>query len=228
MNKVIVYVVLIIIYLGLSKSFSPSEFGINYVLNEKSLAEMIKGKPVTVILSDMHSSGFIIKTYYHKYKVIHGFQTYEELIVRTSRGFSKKHKNHIGLSIFRRYDDDRDEDFTPLPPGLLFVGDRKFGTWKFADSGDKVWSFYRVYRNLPTYLGWGKFRINETFYKKAQYHITQKKPYYGLNNEFGLNGEVTKKAFKQFFERQVPQKVNFKDFFRDYLRQNFYQNGLLE
>jgi hypothetical protein len=227
MNKALIYIILVIVYLGLSKSFSPSEFGINYVLNEKSLAQLIKGKPVTVVLADMHSTGFIIKTYYHKYKVIYGFQSIEEIIVRTSRGFSQKHQAHIGLSIFRRQE-NADEDFTPLPPGILFVGDKRFGRWKLSDSGDKTWHFYRVYRNLPSYLGWGDFRPTQDFLKKAQYHITQKKPYFGLNQEFGTGGSLTRESFSQYFKRETPQKINLKDFFSDYFRQNFYQHGLIE
>ena len=70
LNKIIIYSLLLLTYLGLSKSLSPSEFGISYVFNEESLSSMIKGAPVSVILVDTHSTGFIIKTYYQKYKVV--------------------------------------------------------------------------------------------------------------------------------------------------------------
>ena len=85
MNKIIVYCILLLFYLGLSKSLSPSEFGINYINSDSLLSQIVPGKPVSVILTDIHSTGFLIKTFYHKYKIVYGFQSYEELIVRTSR-----------------------------------------------------------------------------------------------------------------------------------------------
>jgi hypothetical protein len=220
-NRIVVYIFIMLIYLGLSKSFSPSEFGINYVLNDQSLSKMIKGAPVTVILTDMHSTGFLIKTYYHKYKVVYGFQSVEELIVRTSGQFTSKHKKHLGLSIFRRYEQDLREEFTALPPGSMFIDDRSFGQWVNDNSGDKVWRFYRPYRNIPQYLGWGKFKATEDFAQKIKMHMSQKKPFFGLKNEFGLEGPVTKESFPSFFSRQKPKDINFKQFILDYFKENF-------
>ncbi len=101
LNRALVFLAMLITYLGLSKSLSPSEFGISYVFNEESLSKLVSGSPVSLILTDTHSTGFIIKTYYHKYKVVYGFQTYDELIVRTSRAFTLKHAEDIGMSIFQ-------------------------------------------------------------------------------------------------------------------------------
>ena len=119
MNKIIVYCVLLLFYLGLSKSLSPSEYGINYINSNEALSRLVPGAPVSVILTDIHSTGFLIKTYYHKYKIVYGFQSFEELIVRTSRNYSINNQSHLGLSIFRRYREDELEDFTPLPPGSI-------------------------------------------------------------------------------------------------------------
>ena len=74
MNKLIIYGILILTYLALSKSLSPTEYGIQYVNKKDDLAEIIPGKPVSTILIDIHSTGFIIKTYYQKFKIIYGFQ----------------------------------------------------------------------------------------------------------------------------------------------------------
>jgi hypothetical protein len=82
LNKIVIYILLLLVYLGLSKSLSPSEYGVNYVHNTESLSKLIGAGPVSVILTDIHSTGFIIKTYYHKYKVVYGFQYYEEIISR--------------------------------------------------------------------------------------------------------------------------------------------------
>ena len=66
MNKFILYGILLLVYLGLSKSLSPTEFGVKYINNDEALAEIINGAPVSVILTDIHSTGFLIKTFYHK------------------------------------------------------------------------------------------------------------------------------------------------------------------
>jgi hypothetical protein len=220
MSKLVIYLLLLLVYLGLSKSLSPSEYGVNYVFNKESLSKLIGAGPASVILTDIHSTGFIIKTYYHKYKVVYGFQSYEEIIVRTSGTFSKKHLNHIGLSILRRYKDDKIDD-TPLPPGSLFIGDRNFGSWKKNRNGDKVWSFYRVYRLLPTYLGWGSFRPTYKFYQEVLVRTNNNKVFLGFNDEFGTVGELTKQYFPQYFTRNQDKKIDFKGFFQDYLKQNF-------
>lgn len=219
-NKIVLYIIVILLYLGLAKSFSPSEFGINYVLNNQSLAKMVKGGPVTVILSDMHSTGFLIKTYYHKYKVVYGFQSVEELIVRTSGKFMERHRNHLGMSIFRRLENDQ-EEFVALPPGSLFIGDRSFGEWILDNSGEKVWRFYRPYRNIPNYLGWKDFKATYKLYQKISLYRNQQKDFFGLQKEFGVNGVVTKKSFPSFYERQQPEEINFKKFILDYFKENF-------
>ena len=54
MNRIIVYCFLLLLYLTLSKSLSPSELGINYLNNKESLSTLVPGSPVSVILTDVH------------------------------------------------------------------------------------------------------------------------------------------------------------------------------
>jgi hypothetical protein len=221
MNKLIIYGILLLTYLGLSKSLSPNEFGIKYVNSDQSLSDLIPGSPVSVILTDIHSTGFIIKTYYHKYKVVFGFQSYEELIVRTSRIFTEKYKNYLGMSVFRRYKIDQQESFTPLPPGSIFIGDKNFGNWEFKDTTNKEWKFFRVYRQIPKYLGWGDFKPTFKIYNKIKLHESQDKPFIGSNDEFGINGTITRKAFPKYFDRQSPKEAKLNNFLKDYVKENF-------
>ncbi len=220
MNKFIIYGILLLIYLGLSKGFSPSTSGISYINNNDKLSELITGAPVEVILVDIHTTGFIIKTYYHKYKVIYGFQSFEEVIVRTSRKFSDELIPYLGMSIFRR-DKEASEDFTPLPPGALFIGNNNFGVWNKHPSGDKVWKFFRAYRQLPNYLGWRDFKPTYDLYTKIQIHQENKTPLHGLHNEFGLKGKITQAVYPQYFERQKPKDNEVKQFLKNYLNENF-------
>lgn len=221
MNKLILYGILLLTYLGLSKSLSPTEFGIKYINNNQGLSNLISGSPVSVILTDIHSTGFIIKTYYHKYKVVYGFQSYEELIVRTSRQFADEKKPYLGMSIFRRYKIDQKESFTPLPPGSIFIGDKNFGNWVKKSSGKRVWQFFRVYRQIPKYLGWKEFMPSQRIFNEITVHQDQKKPFFGSNDEFGIEGSITKKAFPKYFERQIPNEATFKNFLKEYVKENF-------
>jgi hypothetical protein len=84
-----------------------------------------------------------------------------------------------------------------------------------------VWKFYRVYRHLPTYLGWGDFLPTYKFYQEALVRENNNKPFYGFNDEFGLGNELTRKYYPQYFQRNKEQKIDFKGFFKDYLKRNF-------
>ncbi|MDH5414010.1 MAG: hypothetical protein OEW87_07725 [Flavobacteriaceae bacterium] len=221
MNKFITYGILLLIYLGLSKSLSPNEFGIKYIQNEQALAELISGSTISVVLTDIHSTGFIIKTFYHKYKIIYGFQSYEELIIRTSRGFTNQLKPYLGMSVFRRYREDNKESFTPLPPGSIFIGDKSFGNWQSKGPNKKVWRFFRVYRQIPTFLGWKSYIPSLKEYNEITKHEKSKKPYHGSNHEFGIKGVITQTSFPKYFERKKPDHINFKSFFKNLFKENF-------
>lgn len=221
MNKLITYCLLLILYLGLSKSLSPSEFGISFVNSNESLSKLIPGSHVSVILTDIHSTGFLIKTYYQKYKIVYGFQSYEELIVRTSKLYKEYGEKFIGMSVFRRDKEVGTEDYTPLPPGSTFIGDKNFGRWVNHNSGEKVWTFFRAYRQIPDYLGWGDFVPTAKDAAKINLHRQEQKPYFGPNNEFGKDGSVTKKSFPKYFERQKPETLNLTKFLRNYIKENF-------
>ena len=220
MNKFITYTLLLLSYLALSKSFSPNEFGVKYIKSSQDLIPLVPGLPVSLILTDIHSTGFLIKTYYHKYKIVYGFQSYEELIVRTSRKYAELNSPYLGMSVFRRFKNNT-EDFTPLPPGSIFIGNKNFGNWINRGSGNKMWKFFRVYRQIPQYLGWKNFKPSFKTFNLIQAHLEQKKPFFGSNDEFGPNGSITKVSFPSYFERKKPQNIDFNSFFKKYLRSNF-------
>lgn len=221
MNKFIIYGLLILAYLTLSKGFSPNEFGVKYIKNNEDLVKLIPGAPVSLILTDIHSTGLLIKTYYHKYKIIYGFQSYEELIVRTSRNFTEENKPFLGMSTFRRYKENNKENFTPMPPGSVFIGNKNFGNWVRQGKDSQKWKFFRVYRQIPQYLGWGKYQPTYKTYTQILDFQDREKPFFGSNDEFGLNGSITKLSFPNYFERQKPTKINFESFFMNYLNTNF-------
>ncbi len=219
MQRIILYVVLVLSYLGLSKAFAPTELGMYYVPNEKGLTKVIPGSHVSVILTDMHATGFLIKTYYQKYRLVYGFQGAEEMIVRTSRDFARKSRHNVGLSIFRRYDDG--EETLPMPPGGHLVGRREYGEWRNNSAGKPRWRFYRAYRNLPKYLGWGKWRPDDAFYEQYLAYRERDERFLGDKGQFGPGGRVTRRNFPQFFAKERQRRVDLRTMVLNYFRENF-------
>ncbi len=219
MQKFFLYFTLMIAYLGLSKALSPTELGMDYVPNEKGLTRIIPGQSVTVILTDMHATGFLIKTYYQKYRLVYGFQGTEELIVRTSRDYAMKNKSNIGMSIFRRHEGV--EETSAMPPGVNYIGNRGFGEWRPDRKGIERWRFYRAYKNLPRYLGWGRWRPDMLFYEGIVAARERNTPFYGLNSEFGTDGKVTKKNFPNFFKEERQKRFELKTLVLNYFKENF-------
>ena len=219
MYKFFLYSILMILYLGLAKALSPSEIGVHYLQNERGFSKLVKGRFSTLILVDTHATGFLIKTYYQKYRVITGLDTVEELIVRTSKDFAKKNMKYIGLSLYRVTDEN--EEFLPLPPGSLYINNREFGEWKENKKGLIRWRFNKSFKNFPRYLGWGKFRPDETFFQDLRSHVSLNQPYYGTHREFGPEGKVTRENFPHFFKDERMKKVELKTLLIGYLKENF-------
>ncbi len=219
MRKTLLYLMLVVAYLGLSKALSPGELGMYYVPNAKGLSKAINGGSVSVILVDMHATGFIIKTYYQKYRLVYGFQGAEEMIVRTSRDFAKKSRSLVGLSIFRRQEGR--EETLPMPPGGNLVGRRDYGDWREDSKGRLRWRFYRAYKNLPRYLGWGAWRPGPKFQDEYRAHLELGKIYRGPHGEFGPRGRVTRRAFPHFFAEDRQRKVELRQLLLNYVKENF-------
>jgi hypothetical protein len=219
MQKFFLYVMLIILYLGLAKALSPSEHGIQYLQNVRGFSKLIKGNQATVILIDTHATGFLIKTYYQKFRIISGYDNVEELIVRTSKEFAKKNLAHIGLSIYRK--SDSSEEFLPLPPGSLYINNKEFGSWVTNKKGEEKWKFHKVFKNYPKFLGWGKFRPSIDFYQEMRSHVGLNHPFYGTNSEFGPQGPITRASFPYFFREERMKKIDMKTLMIEYFKENF-------
>lgn len=219
MYKFFLYLVLTIAYLGLAKALSPSEVGVQYLQNERGFNKILKGNAVSAILIDTHTTGFLIKTYYQKYRVITDYDNIEEMIVRTSREFAKKNLKNIGLSLYRRLENR--EEHLPVPPGSHYVGNSEYGVWRKNKAGVSRWTFWKAYKDFPKYFGWGKWRPTEEFYQQLRNSNVSGRPFYGIDNEFGINGAVTRENFPHFFRAERTKQIDMKDLLIEYFKENF-------
>ena len=213
MNKFSLYVLLILLYLGISKSFSPSEKRTIYIPNANAYSNIFKGSPLSVILESEFSTGAMIKTYHHRYKVIHAFKSPQKLNIRVDKDFYLKNSKNIGMSLFRRYENGN-SSIVPMPPGSIYIGSPAYGTWRTSKSGEKVWRFHRTYKNFPKIFLWGNFVPTNKFYRRMLILDKAQAPFYGLNSEFGTNGSVTKSHYKN--KKKNKNQTSFKDILKKY------------
>ncbi|MEC7275584.1 MAG: hypothetical protein VXV96_04620 [Bdellovibrionota bacterium] len=217
MNKILLYTLLILLFLGLSKSFSPSSQKTSFVQTKLDLPSLTTGAPVSIVLTDAFDAGFLIKTYYLKLKIVHGFKQPETLVVRTNKKFYNENKDNVGMSLFRRMERENKESLTPLPPGSIYVGDPAFGAWRYHNSGERRWHFHRVYRHFARQFYWGDYRPNYDFFEKLKIHQKNEQPFYGLNGEFGTKGTLTEGLFKKSPYRDVGVRLNFLENLKRYI-----------
>lgn len=214
MNRFSLYILLVLVYLGISKSYSPHEVGTVYLENEKLYSSFFPGAPITVVLQDSFEKGFLIKTYYHRYLVFDVFSGPENIVVRTSKKFWKNNLENQGMSLFSRRESDFSEILIPTIPGFIFIGDPSYGHWESNGKGQKIWSFHRPYRHFPKVLYWGDFMPTDNLYKEIQSFVFQDLIYKGPNEEFGTKGLVTQNQLKDYHGRIRKIQTRFWEHFK--------------
>ena len=207
MNRLSVYIFLIIVFLGLSKNQNFNLEGQQIIIKDsESLSKIFKMRPLSIVLMDYFSTGLIIRTYYHKYRFIQEQKAFQTVTIQVSRNFFNKNRNNIGMSIFRKNIRGQ-EGHLVAPPGALFIGNTIYGAWKKnLEIPGEEWIFYPPYKDLQVGLGLEDYVITKPFYEQVRYNIILNRPYYGPDQEFGINGSVSKKKFPDFFRRK--KKVN--------------------
>lgn len=211
MNKLSLYTLLIFIFLGLSKSFAPSEKRTDFLKNERVLSHLFQGSPLSLILVDRFQAGFLINTYYLKIKVVHGFKEPHERVVRTSWQYWQSLEGFIGMSIFRRFERTNIESTVPMPAGIIYIGDPAFGHWDYHNSGKKIWLFHRAYRQFPKIFKWGEYTPTYKFYQKYLTYLKNNKPFFGINKEFGTKGSLNKMYTDKVKDYTQKDKTTFID-----------------
>ncbi len=206
MNKISLYILLILVFLGLSKSFSPKHKNIKFLKDKNSFSTLEDEAPISLILIENFTRGTFIKSYLQKYKLIHGFKPKETKIItfQTTKDFWLKSKTLLGMSLFRRENKLTPGNNLPMPPGTLFIGDLAYGNWQKSQKEEKVWIFRRSYSHFPDLLGWGNFKPSKKFHLKILESKQKMKIFYGENNEFK---KITPSSNSQKGQEPIKKKI---------------------
>ncbi len=223
MNRIALYILLILVFLGASRSILPDKGNRLFIQDQSNYSGIFTGSPLSVILVDAYKVGFAIKGHLHKYKVLRYFQNSQYITIRVSKDYFDKTLPYIGMSVFRRYENGKESSLI-LPPGTLLLGDSVFGRWSYVKNQGRVWKFYRAYRKLPNQLYWGDFVPTYRFYRQLKVHEEQKIPFIGPNNEFGSDGLITSKELSMKWYKSRNRKFSFKEYLDTLTKIPFIRN----
>ncbi len=225
MNRISLYILLILIFLGGSAFFYSNPTNAPYLLNGAALPYFFNQQKtesnsgaMTAILVDQFKTGLLVKTYYQKYRLVYPFKLPEYKVFRTSSKFWKSNQQNLGMSLYSRDDKENSEQLVPLPPGSIFLNNSAYGNWVMENSGTKVWQFHHVYQHFYKHLGWGEFRPSFEFYKELMIHLENNQAYYGPSAIFGTSGEVTKVGILKDRILKSKEKFNLKEHIKKFLR----------
>ncbi len=219
MNKLLFYFLSTLLFLTLSKLLAPDNISLEYIKTPNDLKKIIKLAPASAILEKTMKKGYLIKTYYQKYRILYAYRPPREIIVRTKRRLAEKSSKYLGMSLFR-IDEDKNINTIPMPPGYLMTGNKKYGRWVLQNQ-TYYWKFYQTYRRLPKYFGWGAFSPDREFYLKAKEHEKAGKPFSGLNKEFGAEGSITSKFLPHKQSSSLYNRIKFGNLFKNYFKTNY-------
>ena len=218
MNRFLIYLLIIFTYLGISKSFYPNKQVTISVPSKYAISNIFKNSPLSIILIDMDEVGLIMKTYLMKYLLISGYQEPITVTIKTNKKFWEESKKYIGMSIFRRTEKTGENSTTPMPPGFHFIGDSSYGQWKInRKTGRKEWFFYRSFSKFKKHFHYGSYRPTHAMIKQARKSLKKDIPYFGINQEFGLNGSLTRENLSTKIFNKKNNKVNYKKHFSRFL-----------
>lgn len=171
----------------------------------------------SIILEDMREEGTFLPTYYHKYKVLQGTQTWSTDLRQVSEDFYRKNENFLGMTLASKTEGE--ESTTPHPAGYNYVGNEKYGQWRNDNRGSSVWEFYGRYALMRDLFGLGGRSVFRNDYNQYRGYQTQNRPYYGrTGKEYGTNGTITKQRNPTFFERRRSRDIASQKRFRQKFR----------
>ena len=154
----------------------------------------------TIMLEDMRQEGSLFPKNYHKYEVATDQRTFSTDWYEVPDDMYTRYLPYLGMVVWLRdSDEDMDDEFFE-PPGFHRIGKKKYGKWKKKD-GKEYWSYHPQYGHYTGMLGGAV--ITRAIYKNYSTAHKSRKPFFGMNKEYGTGGSHTKKMFPGYFSRKA-------------------------
>ncbi|MBU1054384.1 MAG: hypothetical protein KKC46_11220 [Proteobacteria bacterium] len=134
--------------------------------------------------------------YYHRYLVIENGTEKESGWEEVDEDDFAANINNLGMDIVSKpyglYASEVIED--AAPPGMAYVGNKKYGNWEKDSSGGSFWAFYGRYAFLNAMLGGHRYYYNDWNHWNRNYR--GRAPYYGKNADgstiYGTSGSTVR------------------------------------
>jgi len=206
MNKIAFFTLLVLIYLAIFSNITPEKNSGQKIETSKDLTSIslkhyddIKNDinedtniHYTIVLEGYDKRGYILKRYYHRYRMISPYFSPQVIEKEVSRTMYKNYRKYLGLSIAHIGDQS---NFTPLPPGFLFTQNIRMGRW-ITKKTKKQWRFYRAYRDLPILLRWESYRPLFKSYSKQESNNFSRS-FWGKSKTFSRSGSIGKRNYQE-------------------------------
>jgi len=189
-----------------------------------SLKEQLSNVPTySIILEDMKEDGSIFTHYFHKYKIAQLEKSWVTGWEEVSESFYRQNENFLGMTLAAKKDGTQSNQVGP--PGYNFVGDSNYGQWRTDSNGSSFWEFYGKYRMFTDVLGFFTGPIYRHDYNDYHSYRSQRRPFFGRNNQYGTRGSYTQKHNPTFFERRKTRTLNKQSSFSSKVSKRFGGSG---
>lgn len=193
--SIMVFFLLISIFGFFSCSTTP-ENPVNKL--RKSLIDV---QSYSIMLEDMKTEGMFSKRYFHKYRVVQDTDSSTTGWEEVSEKYYRANENYLGMVLISKVDGVVDPSVSP--PGYNYVGNSQYGKWVDDGRGGSFWEFYGKYAFFSHLFGGWYRPIYRTDYGNYSRYKSQRRPYFGRNNEYGSKGSIVKQKKPNFYERKM-------------------------
>lgn len=207
MVKASLFLIILLTYLGLSKSYSLSTKNYPVLKGEEYFATALsfnaEEKLISLILKKQYQTGVFFKSFIQEYLFIKSYKEAKVITVQVPYPFFVKSAPHIGKSIYR-ISAYQQISTTVQEAGINFIGNPALGRWVGTSNG-RQWHFFNAYsdfykQNIPrsplyNYKNYVKALHNESIgvpAAKGKIEELKKTPH----------SESTKQMVKEFFKNQ--------------------------
>lgn len=222
MNRFGIYILFVLLFLVLYSSIYPQQKKLIIIENENDYQKLLEEISLprennlppralySVILADINKTGFALKNYFHRYKIVSPDYPDKDIMIQTNRSFYIQTRDLLGMSLANIFS-DRTINTTPTLPGAFFIGDKTLGHWK-NQAGEFYWDFFKAYKDLPTKLGWSFFKPTKSIHRELIDQSKKNILYRGPENLFGKGGKIGNQLYKEKRKREAlsGQKLRIK------------------